>query len=74
MRIAMNDLYRYILSEKRVALVLQIHDEFLLECSEDVYEKVGKKVKNIMESAVTMMVPLVGNVEYGTSLAAMNEL
>ncbi|MDD3662096.1 MAG: DNA polymerase I [Candidatus Dojkabacteria bacterium] len=72
MRIAMDDIYHYALGMKgSVDLLLQIHDEFLVECDAGMVEKVGRDLCGIMERTVEMSVPLTCGVEYGPSLSEM---
>lgn len=46
-------------------MVLQIHDELLFECNENSYKEVAKIVKEKMESALTLSVPVVVDLKYG---------
>ena len=71
MRLAMNDLYEYVLNEEGVDLVLQIHDEFLFECDKGVEKRIATDVKGLMEAALKLRVPLTVDVESGKSLASM---
>jgi DNA polymerase-1 len=48
-----------------VAMLLQIHDEIILEVKENLAEAVAKKVKEIMENAYQLSVPLVVDVKIG---------
>ena len=48
-----------------VRMLLQVHDEIILEVKEDVAEEVAKKVKEIMGSAYKLKVPLTANVKVG---------
>ena len=50
-------------------ILLQVHDELLLEVTEAEREEVGALVKKTMESAVSLSVPLVADVNYGTNWA-----
>ncbi len=59
MKIAMNNLYKAMLTEKLDAkIVLQVHDELLIEVREDQKEKVKEILKNSMENAVKLDIPL----------------
>jgi len=51
--------------DKNVKMVLQVHDEIILEVKESETEKVAKKVKEIMESVYKLKVPLVAEVNIG---------
>lgn len=48
-------------------LLLQVHDELILECPDDkaTIEKTIAIIKNKMENAVTLRVPLRVSIEYG---------
>ncbi len=51
--------------EKDVRMLLQVHDEIILEVKEEIADEVAKKVKEIMESVYKLKVPLVVNVKVG---------
>ncbi|MCL2092840.1 MAG: DNA polymerase I [Treponema sp.] len=46
-------------------LLLQVHDELILECPEDLAHKTAALMKDVMERAVQLSVPLRVNVEVG---------
>lgn len=48
-----------------VRMILQIHDEIILEVREDLADEVSKKVKEIMENVYKLKVPLVVDVKVG---------
>jgi DNA polymerase I-like protein with 3'-5' exonuclease and polymerase domains len=48
-----------------VRMILQVHDEIILEAKEEIAEEVGKKMKEIMENVYTLKVPLVVSVNVG---------
>lgn len=48
-----------------VRMILQVHDEIILEVKEPLAEEVGKKVKEIMEQAYKLKVPLLVDVKIG---------
>lgn len=50
-------------------ILLQVHDELLLEVTEGEREEVGALVKQTMESAVKLSVPLIADVNYGVNWA-----
>ena len=50
-------------------MLLQVHDELVLEVTQDEAEQVGKLVKETMEQAVKLQVPLVADVATGTNWA-----
>lgn len=51
----------------RAKLILQVHDELIIECPEDELEAVGKILKESMESAVQLAVPLKVDLSYGSN-------
>lgn len=66
--IAMRNIYNRLeeegLSEK-ARIVLQVHDELLVECKEDIVDYIAKLVKEEMENAVELRVPLIADVGIG---------
>ena len=48
-------------------LILQIHDELIVEAADDETEEVKKILRECMENAVTLKVPLVVDIGYGKS-------
>lgn len=48
-----------------VQMLLQIHDEIILEVREDMADEVAKKVKEIMENVLQISVPLIVDVNVG---------
>lgn len=48
-----------------VKMVLQIHDEIILEVRQELAEEVSGKVKELMENAYKLQVPLVADVKIG---------
>jgi DNA polymerase-1 len=53
-------------------LILQIHDELLLEVPEEEAEAVRVLVKEVMERALELQVPLVVDARLGTSWAEVH--
>jgi DNA polymerase-1 len=53
-------------------LILQVHDELIFEVSPDDLEKTSKIVKEVMEKAVTLRVPLRVSIESGSSWGDMH--
>ena len=59
MKIAMINVFNKLKEENLDAdLVLQVHDELILECKIDQKDKVAKLLKENMENAISMVVPL----------------
>ena len=67
-KIAMNKVYRA-LSEKfpNAKLVMQVHDELIIECDESDAQAVSVLLKEEMESAINLAVPLTADVHSGSN-------
>lgn len=63
-KIAMIKVYEA-LRGMRSKLILQVHDELILDCPEDEADRAAALLKREMESAVTLKVPLVASVSTG---------
>lgn len=71
-KLAMVNLYRRLKKEKLPAwIILQIHDELLLEVSQEKIGEVRKIVKEEMEKAMKLSVPLVVDTRVGQNWAEM---
>ncbi|MBR1764816.1 MAG: DNA polymerase I [Ruminococcus sp.] len=67
-KIAMVAVYRRLKAEGLDArLILQVHDELIIECREELAEKVSEILKEEMESAVKLAVPMTADVHTGRS-------
>jgi DNA polymerase-1 len=67
-KVAMVKVYNRLKSENLNAnLILQVHDELLVECDKDCAETVAKVVKEEMESVIKLEVPLTVEVNIGGS-------
>jgi DNA polymerase-1 len=67
-KIAMVNVYKELRARKMISvLILQVHDELIVETSADEKEEVEKILKDCMESAVRLEVPLVAEVKTGSS-------
>lgn len=63
---AMNKVYDKILEEKlSSSLILQIHDELIINTAENEIEKVKTMLKQSMEEAVELIVPLIVDINTG---------
>lgn len=63
MKIAMINVYRQLKARNlKSKIVLQVHDEMMIEALIEEAEEVKKIVKEKMESAVSLIVPLVAEV------------
>ena len=67
-KIAMNAVYERLAKEGLQArLILQVHDELIVECPENEREAVEALLRECMESAAQLRVPLVADVHAGKS-------
>jgi DNA polymerase-1 len=65
---AMIQVHEYFEKENLDAkLLLQIHDELIIECAEDIAEDVSKNVKKIMENVAFLSVPLTVDAAIGNN-------
>jgi DNA polymerase-1 len=64
MKIAMINVYSNLVAAD-VRMILQIHDEIILEVREDLAEEIAKKVKDLMENVIKLGVPLIVDVNVG---------
>lgn len=55
-------------------LILQVHDELLFECSKDSVEDLAKMVKEEMENALKLSVPVVADLKAGPNWGEMKGL
>jgi len=70
---AMIDLHRELVARQlRSRLILQIHDELLLEVPEDEAEEAKALVTQVMEGALALAVPLVADARLGRSWAEVH--
>jgi len=68
MKIAMNNVFRRLQSEKlKGQLILQVHDELIIECPEDESDLVGKVLCEEMENATKLSIPLIADAHVGKS-------
>ena len=51
----------------RAKLILQVHDELIIECPEEEGERVARLLRDCMENVLTLSVPLVAEVKTGKS-------
>ena len=60
--------YRRLKEEKLDAkLILQVHDELIVESAEECREAAAKVLREEMQSAVSLKVPLIADVNAGSS-------
>ncbi len=65
MKMAMIKVFDFLRKEKDSRIILQIHDELILEVPGKKAPKIAQQVKNIMESIYSLKVPLIVNVNIG---------
>ncbi len=53
----------------RSRLISQVHDELILECPPEEAEEAGRLLREAMENAIRLKVPLVAEVHSGSSWA-----
>ena len=59
MKIAMINVFNRLRNEKLDAkIVLQVHDELIIECKEEIKEEVKKVLQEEMENAMKLRIPL----------------
>jgi len=67
-KIAMNAVHKRLKEENLEAkLILQVHDELIVECPESEQDRVSELLRECMESAAQLRVPLVADVHAGHS-------
>jgi len=64
-KLAMIRIYEEFKNNAKVRMILQIHDEIILEVKEEIDNEVAKQVKKIMQNVYKLKVPLVTNVKIG---------
>jgi len=52
-------------------MILQVHDELVFECDESSVEKTGKMIKEKMENALKLSVPVIAEVKFGPNWGEM---
>lgn len=55
------------IDNKRVKLLLQVHDELVFEVKQDIVEEISNLVKECMENATEFSVPLKVDINYGNN-------
>ena len=66
MKKAMIDVYKEFKSKNlKSKILVQVHDELVIDCKKDEFEIVKKLVKDVMENVVKLDVPLLVEIEYG---------
>lgn len=57
-----------------VKMILQVHDELVFEIREDMIEEAVKKIKNIMENAIKLKVPVIVDAKIGDNWGEMRKI
>ena len=65
MKLAMLEVYNEYENNPDVKMILQVHDEIILEVKESLAEEVAVRIKEIMENVYKLRVPLVVDVKIG---------
>lgn len=65
MKLAMIKVYEFYKNNKAVKMILQIHDEIIMEVEKDQAQEVAKKTQEIMEKVYSLKVPLTVDVKVG---------
>ncbi len=58
----------------KARLLLQVHDELIVEAKKDAAEEAGKRMKEVMENAVDISVPLLVTVSSGTRWGSLEKV
>lgn len=66
-KIAMINLHKELKKSLKTKMLLQIHDELIFDVPKDELEKVKPMIKNTMESAVKLSVPLIVDIGVGNN-------
>ena len=69
MKLAMIDVEKYIKTEPNTEVLLQVHDELIVETPEGQVDQIAQNMKKIMESAAKLDVPLIVDIESGPNWA-----
>ncbi|MDO8490130.1 MAG: DNA polymerase I [bacterium] len=73
-KFAMIAVHKEIQKIKNVHLLLQVHDELVFEVANDVVQDVATKIQKIMESVVTLEVPVIVDLKYGPNWGEMKKI
>ncbi|MEX1014490.1 MAG: DNA polymerase [Candidatus Paceibacterota bacterium] len=76
-KLSMIETYNHIKNEgieNKVKILLSIHDELLIEISDDIVKKQIKQIKNIMEKVSSLSVPLLVDIEIGKNWGNMKKI
>jgi DNA polymerase-1 len=69
MRIAMNNVYEKLINElSECSLILQIHDELVVECAKGEEDEIKTGLKRQMADSIELDIPLLVDVSSGNNL------
>ncbi len=75
MKLAMLEVHTWLASGKTSArMLMQVHDELVLECDKDDTKNVAKKLRELMEGVTSFEVPLKVDVEVGKNWGEMKKI
>lgn len=64
-KLAMIEVHKKLMNVKNAKLILQVHDELIIDCPKDRIDEVAKIIKETMENVFTLKVPLIAEVGVG---------
>ena len=64
---AMLDVNQWIQDNSSIKMIMQVHDELVFEADENFKDSCSRSIKEIMEKAVTLDVPLVVDINHGNN-------
>jgi DNA polymerase I-like protein with 3'-5' exonuclease and polymerase domains len=65
MKLAMIAVYDKYKSDKEIKIILQVHDEIIVEVREERAKEISKDIKEIMEEVYKLKVPLIVDTKTG---------
>ena len=74
MKIAMIEIYKVVKKDKDIKMMLQVHDEVVLEVPEAKVDKLAKIIDEKMEKIHNLCVPIKVDTEVGKSWQEMEKL
>ncbi len=64
-KMAMIDIHGWLQQEQRAVMIMQVHDELVFEVEEDAHQEIGLIIKEKMEVAASLEVPLIAELGVG---------